>query len=155
MTPFSLVPRMIGKRRKPTNADPNIFADWPDEKTDEKVIRLRFACESRCALNQDSEAGACDLRCPECGCRGSWESEATGDHLCEPDASQLDLEPYNGRKRVPDESPEVWRCHRGHETKEPLRPRKEPRSGGGRSKAPAPGRNAVEDRLILLCASID
>jgi hypothetical protein len=152
LTAFSLVPRMVGPRCKRTATDPHVFSEWPSVP-DERLLRMRIRCESpACALNQDPESGACELRCPECGAGGVWCAEATSDHLCEPDASQVDLEPYKGRKRVPDESPEVWRCRRGHETKEPLRPKKEPRRVGARTKPPAPGRNATEDRLVLLCS---
>ena len=154
MSGFSLVASLRGGRRRPTRDDPAIFADGPTP-AEERTLRLRFRCETACALNQDPEIGASDLRCPECGCRGAWEgARACDGPLVEPDPSDVDCEPYNGRKRISEASSEVWRCNHGHETREPLRPRHEPRgSAGTRGRAPCAGRNVVEDRIVLLCDS--
>ena len=117
---------------------------------DEDRILARLAAESpRCALAQDPEVGAGELRCPQCNARGAWQDEQTADKLVEAPDDAVDREPYQGRRRAAVAG--VWRCRRGHETKEPVRPRREPRGTRGRAKQPPAGRNARENQLISLC----
>jgi len=138
VVPLTLVPRLI--------------ADVPPRSQTEAVLRLRLRLESpACALNQDPEAAVSELRCPVCGATGTWEDEATTDTLHDAPVDAVDSEPYIGRKTA---SGGVWLCRRGHETREPIRPRKEPRGRrmGARSrKPPAAGRNEREDSLTRLC----